>query len=149
MEPNKKQRKINLNAFLWKIDPDELKNQVDNYNTLPVWRSYRKQIVLVMLFLLGISFLVIHYAGDQVGGLTISDFIYGLIIYLPVLFFVYRGHRWAMVTLIIIWTIEKVFTIVLSGGSGVVGSLFYWYIVVGFLLKAIQIENAKFKIKNK
>ncbi|MES2930497.1 MAG: hypothetical protein V4665_01805 [Patescibacteria group bacterium] len=130
-------------ALSWNLDPEELKNQVDNYSTLSIWKSYRKQIVLIVAFLALLTLLVLVFAGDMFEGfVTMSDFLYGLILYIPVLFFVYKGHRWAIIALMILWTFEQGYKLILGGG-GVVAPLIYWYLIFSASHKALQIENAR------
>jgi len=143
MNPKKSNFK---NVFALKMDPDELKNQVDNYATLSIWKSYRKQIVLTIGFFLVLSFLFILFSGDILGQkITMSDFVFELILYIPILFFVYKGHRWAMIVLIVFWIFEQGYKLMLGAGSPVI-IFFYWYIIMIGLYKAIKIENEKTRI---
>lgn len=70
-----------------------------------------------------------------------------LVIYIPILFFVYKGHRWAIVSLLILYTIEKIYTLYLSVEMGgfVLGSIIWWLIVTPYIYKALLVENARKK----
>jgi hypothetical protein len=136
------------NPFSWSIDPEELKNQVDNYNTLSVWKSYRKQVVLAYIFFIILGFLVILFAPEVFdGSIVITDALYSLILYMPVLFFAYRGHRLALGFLMLFWSIEQGYKLVFTGGQGVITVVLLWYILMVYLYKAIKVENARIKMQ--
>lgn len=125
----------------WKMTPEERKEQVDNYSTLKITKSYRGiSVLFISVFLLlglALSFFGVYSTPEDV---ILSSFIY-----VPVLFFVYKGHRWAIITLLILWTIEKIYTLYLSaeGGGWALGSIIWWLIVSPFMFKALMVENER------
>ena len=70
-----------------------------------------------------------------------------LIIYIPVLFFTYKGHRWAIVTLLVLWTFEKAYTVYLSiqAGDNPIASIIWWLIIAPYIYKAFKVENERRK----
>src|SRR3990167_2133717 len=106
-----KSKRSMLSWWSWKIKPEELKEQLDNYNTLGIWKSYK-----------GISTL--------------------LIIYIPIAFFVYRGHRWAMIAIMILWTLEKGIQLVQLGNVIPI----IWYLAfMPYFYKAWKVEAERRK----
>ena len=78
-----KQRKENT---WWGIEGAELKKQVENYQNLKITESYRGISVLIISALLGLS-LLLSFLGVYVDPITM---LYGIIIYAPIIFFVYK-----------------------------------------------------------
>lgn len=142
MEPEKPKKK---SSWSWKIDEADLKNQVENYKTLKITESYRGISVLIISALLGLS-LVLSFAGIYADPTTIF---WGIIIYLPIIFFVYKGHRWAIVALMVLWTFEKVYSLYEVGqsgsGSGVM-PIIWWLIVMPYFWKTLKVENERRKL---
>lgn len=126
-----------------KIEGDVLKNQLENYHTLGITKSSRGQVVLVFGALLLLSLIL-----SQFGFISISDWLISLILYIPLLIFVYKGHRWAMIGLMILWTIEKLYSAYLSiemGGS-LIGSVIWLVIGLSIINKALNVEDARRKL---
>jgi hypothetical protein len=136
--------KNKASSWSWNIEPDELKNQIDNYDKLKISESYKGISVLLVGGLLILSLILGYFEI-----VSISDVVYSLFIYIPVLFFVYKGHRWAIISLLVLWTIEKVFTLYMSveNGGGVWGSIIWWLIVTPYIYRALLVENEKCKNK--
>ncbi|MFZ2038623.1 MAG: zinc ribbon domain-containing protein [Minisyncoccia bacterium] len=123
---------------------EELKRQVENYYTLGITQSARGQVILVFGSLYILSIILSFF--DIV---SLSDLMWSLIIYIPILIFVYKGHKWAMITLMILWVIEKVYTAYLTveNQSGSVwGSIFWLIIGISVIVKALKVENTRQKI---
>jgi ribosomal protein L40E len=139
-------KKEKTTSWSWKISAEELKEQIENYNTLKITQSYRGVAVLIVSALLLLS-LVLGYFGVYA---SFQDIILGLFIYIPVLFFVYKGHRWAIITLLALWTLEKAYTIYLSvqSSGSPIGSIIWWLIVAPYIYKALKVENERRKIKD-
>lgn len=141
-EKNKKEKKKSTHSvFSWKMTEEELRKQVDNYKTLKITQSYKGISVLILL-----SFLVLTVMLGLFGIVSLGDTLYGLIIYLPIAFFVYRGHRWAIILLMILWTIEKGYQLFLVGS---IIPLLWWVIIIPYFYKALKVENERRKIQEK
>jgi len=142
MEQEKSKKK---SRWSWKIDDADLKNQVENYKTLKITESYRGISVLIISVLLGLS-LILSFVGVYSDPSTIF---WGLIIYLPIIFFVYKGHRWAIITLIVLWTFEKgyqLYEIGQSGSGSGIWPIIWWLIVMPYFWKALKVENERRKL---
>ncbi|MFA5986102.1 MAG: hypothetical protein WC819_01990 [Parcubacteria group bacterium] len=121
----------------------EFKMQVEKYDELGMTRSKRGQATLILGGII-IASLILGYFDIM----PLADVLYSLIIYIPVLFFIYKGHRWAMYLGIILWTIEKGYQLIALNGKGVFMVLVWWLILVAPLYGAIKIENER-KKRNK
>lgn len=132
-------KKNKTTSWSWRITPEELKEQVDNHKTLKITQSYRGASVLIVSALLLFS-LILSYFGVYS---SFEDIVLGLFIYIPILFFVYKGHRWAIVALMALWTYEKAYTLYLSTQSdgSPIGSIIWWLIVMPYIYKALVVEN--------
>ena len=142
MEQEKSKKK---SSWSWKIDDVDLKNQVENYKTLKITESYRGISVLIISALLGFS-LLLSFFGVYADP---STMIWGIVIYLPIIFFVYKGHRWAIVLLMALWTFEKGYQLyeIGQGGSGNgVMPIIWWLIIVPYFWKALKVENERRKV---
>ena len=123
----------------WKINPNDLKNQVDNYNNLKITESYRGISFLIIVGILALSLLIAFWGVYE----DTTSILYSLIIYVPILIFLYRGHRWAIISMMILWTLEK--GIMLYDGGGIM-QIIWWLIVMPYFWKALMVENEKRKI---
>jgi len=137
MEQEKSKRESS--GWSWKIDETDLKNQVENYDTLKITKSYRGISVLIISALLGFSVLLSLFG-------LYSDptaMLWGIVIYLPIIFFVYKGYRWAIILLISLWTFEKGYQLIEIGG---IMPFIWWLIVIPYFWKALRVENERKKI---
>jgi glucose-6-phosphate-specific signal transduction histidine kinase len=92
----------------WKPTADDLNEQVTNYSDLSIVRSYRGQVVIFFLCIFVVS-LAISILLPEV--LAPDEVILTFIIYAVLVWFGYRGHRWALIALLIFWAIDKLTTI--------------------------------------
>ncbi len=136
-------KKEKTTSWSWTMSPEELKEQIGSYDTLKITQSYRGVSVLIVSALWLLGFLLAFFGEYS----SMSDMFLSLVIYLPILFFVYKGHRWAIVSLLILYTIEKIYTLYLSVEMGgfVLGSIIWWLIVTPYIYKALLVENARRK----
>jgi len=141
--PQEKTKK--KSAWSWTIEESDLKNQIDNYSTLKITESYRGISVLIYAVILVIS-LALGYFGIYT---DLETILWGMVLYLPILFFVYKGHRWAIILLMALWTLEKgvqVYDIVEAGSGSVVMPVFWWFIIMPYFWKALKVENERRKV---
>ena len=116
---------------------DKLKQQLREYKTLKITQSYRGQVVLIMSALLAYS-LVLGYFG-AFG--SVKDVLISLVIYVPILIFIYRGHRWALIVLFVLWTIEKLATLIIDP----IGSIIFYLLISVFIYRAYLVETERRK----
>lgn len=137
------QKNVLGGLFSWKISEEDLSNQVQNYHKLGATKSYRGIAALIVIFFQFWTLLV-GFSGIFSDIYSISDVFYGLIIYLPIAIFIYRGHRWAMIAIMILWTVEKGYLLV-ALGSGV--QLVWWALFMPYFFKALKVESEHRRIQ--
>ncbi len=132
-----------MSLFSWKISDAEMKNQVENYKNLKITESYRgiSTLLIIGSIVLTLILAVFHVV-------VFSDAIFGLIIYLPIAFFVWKGHRWAMIAIMILWTFEKGYQIY-SGVSTPIVPIIWWALFMGYFVNSFKVELARRKIEKK
>lgn len=121
------------------IGDEELQQQVDNYDSLKITESYRGISLLAIAFSMAVTLalVAVHWIA--------FDSIYSLVIYLPLAAFIYKGHRWAIIAMMLLWTYEKGYSVV--NGSAFIVALIWWAFYMGFFYKALRVENARRKNK--
>lgn len=123
-------------------DEEELEIQVENYDNLGITKSNKGQATLFLAVVI-----VISMALGIFNVIPLSDVLYGVIIYIPLTFFIYKGHRWAMYLGIIFWTVDKGYQLLYSshGRGSIIVILSFWLWLVTILYSAIQVENERKK----
>lgn len=120
----------------------ELKDQVENYHNIRFSKSKKGQVIIFFIVVLLFSALVGLLAPELI---SLSSILWTMMIYIPILFFVYKGHRWALVTLALLWSAEKFITLLFqtrignSGGS----SIIWWLIGIALIYEAFRVENKR------
>ena len=127
----------------WRIDQTELDSQVEQYDSLRFTRSMRGASVLCLGFSIAITvgFIVL-------GWLDLAAYVdVGLMGLLAL--FIYLGHRWAMLLAMVLWTLEKIMTLVGGfgphqvGGGAVVSQLIWWCVYMHAFYFAFRIEQKR------
>lgn len=134
--------KVRQSAYSWVMLPNELKNQVENYHTLSFTETARGAAIIFMLCLVALSMLLTFFTVIPFDSSTVVEWL----IYCFSLYFVYKGHRWAILLVMFLWTGDKAYQLyqVSSSGQGSVPLvIFWWFIVMPYLYKALKVENAR------
>jgi hypothetical protein len=116
----------------WSIEAQELQEQENKYSELKITESYRGRAFLVVLTLCLISIvygLVLIVPSAYITGLLVAS----------LSIFIYKGFRWAMLLVMIIWTIEKAIAFLSSPWL----SISLWVLVMGPLFKAWKLEGIR------
>lgn len=130
-----------MSIFSWKISEEEMKTQVENYDHLKITQSYRG---ISALLILGSMILTVILAKFDV---VSYDAVYGAIIYLPLAFFIWKGHKWAMIAMMVLWTFEKGYQVYATAGeSSPIIAIIWWAIFMGYFVNAFKIELARKKV---
>lgn len=138
MKKKKLTSNINLNWLLWwRQDEEELRKQVKNYSSLKVTRSYRGVATLLLLLS---SFLTLIFS---LSGTIEKEAIFDAVILGVLSFFVYKGQRWAIIAAMVVWTIEKGYTLVM--GDSPVMSIVWWLALMSPLFGALKVEQVRRK----
>lgn len=130
-----------MSIWSWKVSEEDMKNQVENYNNLKVTQSYRGIAAILIVASMILTVLLAKF------GAIPYDGIYSAIIYLPLAFFIYKGHRWAIVVTMILWTLEKGIQVydAINNSSGIIGPIIFWSIFMHYFYNALKVEIARKK----
>lgn len=163
MDKKQRDEKTNyslLNQFIWwKLDPTQLKKQVNEYTTLKVYKSFKG---IAVLFIAGWVFLtkffsIIHWIPNN--KFIVSLFVYedigifSLIFYLFLMVFVYKGKRWAIVIAMIIQTLNSGYALlssILLGNIDIIFWLmivFWWALFMKFFYAAFKVEQLRNNVR--
>ena len=130
-----------MSIFSWKISEEEMKNQVENYQNLKITQSYRG---ISSLLVIGSMILTVVLAKL---GVVSYDAVYGSIIYVPLAYFIYKGHKWALIVIMILWTLEKGYQLYAAAGvSSPIVPIIWWAIFMGYFVNSFKVELARKKI---
>jgi len=130
----------------WKIDSKELQRQVEEYRTLKITQSARG---IGFLLCIGSAVLAVILNTISSMGLSLFD-----ILPLPILgFLIYRGHRWAMILSMLLWTVSKISFICniistkeySSYVAGIGQQLIWWTVYMHAFYTAYRIEALRNK----
>lgn len=130
----------------WRVDEDDLRDQVAMYDTLGWFSAARKLSVVCLLISMALTLLVM-----LAGAIGLESYVdIALMVILAV--FIYRGHRWAMIGAMALWTVEKIVTALLGlsgykplGAATIVSSLLWWAIYMHAFYLAFRVEQVKRK----
>ena len=128
-----------MSIFSWKVSEEDFKNQVEGYKNLKITQSYRG---IAALLILGSMILTVVLA--KFGAIS-YDAVYSSIIYVPLAYFIYKGHKWALITVMILWTFEKGYQIYQGGISPIV-PIIWWSIFMFYFYNAFKVELALKKV---
>jgi hypothetical protein len=135
----------------WRIDPSDLDEQVTHYKSLSFYKSARGQSAICLLLSVVLT-VVLEAMSKSVNQSAFVD----AAVFLILALFVFLGHRWALMTAMVAWTLEKGFYIFAaigaaqtaatqnSGlGTGIVIQLFWWCIYMHVFYLAFRVEREK------
>jgi len=140
---NKKQSLLS-----WRISKEELDKQVNQYFQLKSHQSFRGISTLILSFGLLVSTIISVFLS-----IPSIDILFGVAIGAILIYFVYNGHRWAMVASILYFTANVLmssFNRIINGTFSTTSLILIgivWLVVTGYLIKAIRIENYRTKEK--
>lgn len=125
----------------FKISESELRNQIDNYNTLSITKSYRGIATVLILAAVGIT-AILYFVNFT----DLTTLAFAAIIYLPLAYFIYKGKKWAMIAAMIMWTIDKGYQMFVSPNLLII---IWWLAFMTYFYKAYKIEVERNKIHGK
>ena len=150
---NEKKQEIKQNKgdFLgllvwWKIDKDELQKQVDQYETLSFSKSARGQsVICVLISALLTSALAVFSIVTKEAFLDVG-------IFLILSLFIFRGHRWALVLTMIIWTFGKLVLLFDTSMFKKVSlnpllQIVWWALFMHYFYLAFKVERVRSRIR--
>jgi len=139
-----KKKKGNHWLLWWKIEPEELQKNIVEYDTLKIYQSARG-ISFLFLLLSGTANIIFVCVGYK-DAWTLGD----AILLLGLAVFIYRGHRWAMLSAMVFWTLEKAFQVynladMPAGNSGgyLILTLSWWAVYMHAIYFAFIVEKRR------
>jgi hypothetical protein len=106
-QTEKKKKKGSFLSWLlwWRIDQDELAKQVSEYHSLKITKSIRGQSLLLLIFSACVTTAFIVFSNFPI------ESYFDVFISILLGYFIYRGHRWAMIGAMLFWSLEKFYII--------------------------------------
>lgn len=146
-EPIKNKPEEGSSRFLWwRIGEDELREQVEGYDSLKFFESARGISVLFILLaiLVTVIFVLVGYAS--------TDAYFDVIIFAILGFFIALGHRWAMLVMMGVWTLEKAYPVIIAiqtdtNTGTVVIQFFWWAFYMHTFYLAFKVEQNRLRNK--
>jgi hypothetical protein len=151
IEKKKKQLSFWRWFLWWRIDPTELEEQIAGYDSLEVTQSARGQSFLFLIFSACVTTIFILYFNLE--SITFVAAIIGLLLG----YLIYRGQQWAMITAMILWSLEKLLQIYEalqhSSASGLSSSklglhLVWWALYMHAFYLAFKVEGVRTQKRN-
>jgi hypothetical protein len=148
MEKKKPQDSYWSLIFWWKLDQTVIRNQVEKYFTLNIFSSF-KGIATVLL----IGTIVVSGLFSLFGLYSYDDLVIVAILHSILAFLIFKGKRWSMILMMIVWTIEKMLSVYISWQNVSNTSLllfeniFWWAIFMKYLYGAYVIEGKINRVK--
>ncbi|MBU2568352.1 MAG: hypothetical protein KJ967_06235 [Elusimicrobia bacterium] len=128
------------------LSEEKLNHQIDNYTTLKIHQSFRGRAVLINLVLLLMATIgtIVTSSADYA---TITIFtilaIVHYLIFLSISVFAYKGRRWAIILLMILWTAERLIQLPSENSVFIYISIFWLLFILSQFYKALQVENER------
>ena len=123
-------------AFSIKMNAEDSQKQIQGYDTLGIMSSRGISAALIM-FSVVITVLLIVFK------ILESAALIEVLIMVGLAYFVYKGKRWAIITIMVLWTIEKALQVI---GGGSIIAIAWWGVFMYFFYRALQVENARKQI---
>jgi hypothetical protein len=144
-------KKRGENVWSWNVDEVTLSEQIKDYETLKITKSFRGICVIFFLTLNLITIIASIFLSSISSLVNPTEAIIELLMYAPFLFFAYRGYRWAFLVLIMFWSVDKFYTFWLGItqhiGSPITSIIFY-ALGITLIVKALKVENARRKTEH-
>jgi len=135
----KKEQKTSI--WSWGLSKEELKNQIENYNTLSFTKSLRKLSVGLIFFSVTLGMIFIIMGSQEISWID-------TIIWILLAIFIYKGKKWAVVSAMILWTMEKgyqVYGMIEIGSGSVLAVILWWSAYMNIFYKTWIVEKERNK----
>lgn len=124
------------------LDSEELKTQLQDYNSWNVFKSLRKLSVLFIAF-----YIIVNIVLVWLGHLRLNVIWPEMILWVVLAILVYFGKRWAIIGVMILWTLDTIYIAMHSNHINIIVPIVLWLIYMDIFWKTYQVETAKRKIK--
>ena len=135
----KKAKSLFSSLAWWNIEQEEIDKQLAGYESLRVWQSVRGLSALLCAFSVGVTILLgssMNLSGDAIATEAGIWSILGI--------FMYRGHRWAFVVGMVLWTFEKA-AMAFGGSNGAapIVQVIWWAIYMNAFFMGFIVEKRR------
>lgn len=139
------QNKSKIGKFLsFRLEKEELKNQLENYDTLAINKAYRKIAALIISVIAALSIVAVKY--DESVEVPFYVMVLSTAIYFLVAFFVSNGNRFAIMLSMVVWTVGKGTQLFhIADLASVFIIITFWFLIVRVFWRAFEVETARRK----
>jgi len=127
----------------WRVDQAELTEQLEGYDRLGLLRSARKLSVVLLTVSAAVTAAAIY--ADRLGASSYVD----ALLFVVLSAFVFFAHRWAMIAVMMLWTLEKGSYVYdsLAGaqpnGGGIAAHFLWWTTYMHAFYLAFRVEQER------
>ncbi len=118
----------------WKVEAWEVQKEVKEYETATLTQSSRGVGLILSILSAALTVLAI-----TAGGLNPASYIDAVLLF-GFGYFSYRGKKWAMIGMMVLWTIEKLYGL---GYTNIFVSYLWWSVYMHAFYKAYLVEKAR------
>lgn len=126
----------------WRLDKDEIEEQIRGYNSLSPFKSARGVSCLLVFGVIVFNILAVFL------NWTPRETLVEIVVLLPLLLLMFKGYRLAFILMMIFWTIEKGITAYIIqanhlGTTSLLMNLIMWAFLMKFFYGALVIESKR------
>ena len=124
----------------WRPDPGELERQVTQYASLNAFQSARGVSAILCVLTVGVTALFAQWIHLSATAVEIEA-----VIWLSLGFFMYRGHRWAFMLAMVLWTYEKGSMLLggISPGRAPFAQVIWWMAYMNAFYLGFKVEGLR------
>lgn len=134
----------------WRVDPKKLDEQVIRYKELHYIESARGHAAGAILFIIVMMIVLVYLASISAipSYVSADSGLLDIVLWVVLVIFVYRGHQWAIVAAMILWTFEKLFgslMIVTASHvpSGIIVNVIWWAAFMHIFYFSFRVERER------
>jgi len=120
---------------------EDLKYQVENYNSLDIWKSARGEAVISLLFMAIINAIFFN---------TVEYWWVDVALVLILCLFIYKGSKIALIITMIYWTVAKLLQMIEGFSNGnskvVIAAILFWVVLTKVFWRAYRVEKEREKL---
>lgn len=135
--------------FLPKENSPEEQGKIVTYSQVEIKskRFVTSLIIIGVVALTAIFYLINGFTDKDSLSFYMISLGVTIIVYVPIAFFVYKGYRWSLILMIILWTLEKGYQLIEKKTVGFL-VIIIWFLMVSQFFKALKFEYEIIGSKN-
>lgn len=134
--------------FWWKINKEDVHDQIEKYSSLGFFSSYRKFSSLVFIYA---SIINLYNFINSITRFNHINFLYLLhsLLFLSISPFIWQGRSWAIKGGMILWTYSQAFFAIYNTQNyRYLGNIFWWFCIMSLLYANLIVEKSRKNDKN-